>query len=77
MFTPDELAQDIQRQLNQGHISIPEGHSQALIIHGDTETKEVTATVARKLGEHWQVQGIFSWGVDRGVKSGFNLEWSK
>lgn len=77
MFTPDELAQSIQKQLNQGHVTIPDGHKTALIVHGDSENKDVTAVVARKLGERWQIQGIFSWGVDHGVKSGFNLEWSK
>lgn len=77
MFGPTELAAEVQRQLNGGHIVIPDGHKTALVVHGDTETREVTATIARKLGDRWQVEGIFNWGVDHGVATGFNVEWSQ
>jgi hypothetical protein len=77
MFGAIELAQTIQNSLNAGHIVIPDGHTTALVIHGDSETKEVTATVARKLGERWKIEGIFDWGIDKGIKAGFNVEWSR
>jgi hypothetical protein len=76
MFGPQELAQNIQSMLNRNQVTIPDGHKTAFLVHGDTETKEVTAIIARRLGERWQVQGIFDWGVDSGVKTGFDLKWS-
>lgn len=69
--------EDLQKELNTKQVIIPDGHTKALVIHGDLEDKSVTASFVTKVGKDWQIDASTSWKQDKGIDAGFNVTWSK
>lgn len=75
MFSPEALANEITKQLNEGNIIIPEGHKVAFVTHADLNS--VSGAFAYKFKDSWQVGTLVDWSHAKGVDAGFSLSWSK
>lgn len=68
---------ELEKQLNAGKITIPDNHRVAFVTHANLNDKSVTAALAFKTGNNWQVGTVLDWSHDEGINAGFNVSWSK
>ena len=77
MFSPEELATEVQKQINQGNITLPDNKKIGLITHGDTDGKSVATILVYKPDNDWTVEAVGGYSEVSGWNAGFNVEWFK